>query len=157
MSRSRAATGTITAAVLVIVFGNQIVTKWINDTFTGDNVVSWFMHQLTWPNWTLSTSDKSNAALRTLIANDLRALLIIGLVGLLLYFVRKTFPEGFGGFLLGWSILIFASALAAFLTAFAIADPSVLEALSRAANAAVYGFFVGWILGITTSLGKNKG
>jgi len=157
MSRSRAATGTITAAVLVLLFGNQIVTKWINEEFSGDNVVSWFIRQLTWPNWTLSTANKSNEALRDLIADDLRAILIVGFVGLLLYLVRKTFPEGLGGFLLGWSVLIFAAALAAFLTAFAVADPSVLEALTRSAAAVVYGFFTGWILGITTSLGKNKG
>ena len=154
MTRSRSFTGTVTAAVLVVAFGNQWVSDWIRDHFTGDDVLSWFMHQLTSPSWSLSFSG-SDAELRAVVASDLRAVLTIVVVYVLLVSFRKTFPEGFAGFVLGWSTLIFASALAAFLSAFAASGATVLGALNAGAVASVYGLFVGWIVGFITSVGRN--
>jgi hypothetical protein len=154
MTRSRSFTGTVTAAVLVVAFGNQWVSDWIGDRFTGDSVLSWLMHQLISPSWSLSFSG-SDTELRTVVANDLRAVLTVGFVYVLLVAFRKTFPEGFAGFVLGWSTLIFASALAAFASAFAAPGPTVLGALNAAALAAIYGLFVGWIVGFVTSVGRN--
>jgi hypothetical protein len=146
--------GTVTAAVLVVAFGNQWVSDWVDDQFTGDNVLSWLMHQLTSPSWSLSFSG-SDSELRAVVASDLRALLTVGFVYVLLVSFRKTFPEGFAGFVLGWSTLIFSSALAAFASTFAASGATVLGALDAAAVASVYGLFVGWIVGFVTSVGRN--
>ena len=154
MTRSRSFTGTLTAAVLVVAFGNQWVSDWIRDRFTGDNVLSWFMHQLTAPSWSLSFSG-SDTELRTVVASDLRAVLTVGFVYVLLVAFRKTFPEGFAGFVLGWSTLIFASALAAFAAAFAASGATVLGAVDAAAVASVYGLIIGWIVGFVVSVGRN--
>jgi hypothetical protein len=89
------------------------------------------------------------------VASDLRAVLTIGFVYVLLVAFRKTFPEGFAGFVLGWSTLIFSSALAAFVSAFAASGATVLGALNAAAIGSVYGLFVGWIVGFVTSVGRN--
>ncbi len=154
MTRSRSFTGTVTAAVLVAVFGNQWVSDWIRDQFTGGDALSWLMRQLTSPSWSLSFSG-SDSELRTVVASDLRAVLTVGFVYVLLVAFRKTFPEGFAGFVLGWSTLIFASALAAFASAFVASGATVVAALNAAAVASVYGLFVGWIVGFVVSVGRN--
>jgi hypothetical protein len=154
MTRSRSFTGTVTAAVLVVAFGNQWVSDWIAQHVTGDNVVSWLLHQLTSPSWSVDFTG-SDAELRGVIAADLRAILTILFVYVLLVAFRRTFPEGFAGFILGWSTLIFASALAAFAAAFAVSNPTFLGALNGAATASVYGLFVGWIVGFVVSVGRN--
>ena len=63
--------------------------------------------------------------------------------------------RGFAGFVLGWSTLIFASALAAFAAAFVYPGATALGALNATTPAAVYGLFVGWIVGFITSVGRN--
>jgi hypothetical protein len=154
MTRSRSFTGTLTAAVLVVAFGNQWVSDWIGRQFTGDNALSWLMHQLTSPSWSVSFSG-SDAELRSVVASDVRAVLTVVFVYVLLVAFRKTFPEGFAGFVLGWSTLIFSSALAALVAAFVAPGATVLGALNAAAVASVYGLFVGWIVGFITSVGRN--
>jgi hypothetical protein len=154
MSRSRSFTGTVTTAVLVVVFGNQWVSDWIRDHIKGSNVVAYLIHQLTAPSWSLSFSG-SAAHLRTVVASDLYAVLTIVLVYVLLVAFRNTFPEGFAGFILGWSTLIFASAVAAFASAFVAPGATVLGALNAGAVASVYGLFVGWVVGFITSVGRN--
>ena len=154
MTRSRSFTGTVTAAVLVAAFGNQWVSDWIRGHVTGDNALSWLLHQLTSPSWSVSFTG-SDTQLRTVVAADVRAVLTVALVYVLLVAFRKTFPEGFSGFILGWSTLIFASAIAAFGAAFVAPNATVLGALNMAAVASVYGLFVGWIVGFITSVGRN--
>ncbi len=154
MTRSRSFTGTVTAAVLVAAFGNPWVSDWIAKQFKSDNVLSFFMHQLASPSWSVSFSG-SAAELRSVIARDMRAVLIVVLVYVLLVSFRKTFPEGFAGFILGWSTLIFAAAFAAFAAAFVLTDVTVLSALNAAAVGSVYGLFVGWLVGFITSVGRN--
>jgi hypothetical protein len=154
MTRSRSFTGTVTAAVLIVVFGNQWVSKWVDDHVTGQTVLSWLVHQLTSPTWSVSFSG-SDSELRTVVANDVRAILTVLFVYVLLVSFRKTFPEGFAGFVLGWSTLIFASALAAFAADFAVSNPTVLGALNAGSVASVYGLFVGWIVGFVVSVGRN--
>jgi hypothetical protein len=154
MTRSRSFTGTVTAAILVAAFGNQWVSDWIAKHVTGDNALSWLTHQLTAPSWSVSFSG-SDDELRSVIARDLRAVLTVAFVYVLLVAFRKTFPEGFAGFVLGWSTLIFSSALAAFVAAFVAPGATVLAALDATAPASVYGLFVGWIVGFITSVGRN--
>ncbi|HEY7223423.1 MAG TPA: hypothetical protein VH561_07430 [Micromonosporaceae bacterium] len=154
MTRSRSFTGTLTAAILVAVFGNQWVSDWLTKHVTGDNVGSWLIRQLIAPSWSVSFSG-SNDELRSVVARDVRAVLTIVFVYVLLVAFRKTFPEGFAGFILGWATLIFASALAAFAAAFVAPGTSVVDALNATAPASVYGLFVGWIVGFITSVGRN--
>ena len=156
MTRSRSFLGAITTAILVVAFGNQWVAKWIADHFgtSSDNPGNWLLHQLTSPSWSVSFNG-SDAQLRGVVAQDVRAILTIVIVYALLVAFRKTFPEGFAGFILGWSTLIFASVLAAFAAAFAVSNPTVLGALDAAATASAYGLFVGWIVGFVVSVGRN--
>ncbi|MGE5830330.1 MAG: hypothetical protein ACM30G_18485 [Micromonosporaceae bacterium] len=154
MTRSRSFTGTVTTAVLVVVFGNQWVSDWIQDHIKGSNVLSFFMHQLTSPSWSLDFSGP-DSALRTVVAADLRAVLTILMVYVLLVAFRNTFPEGFAGFVLGWATLIFASAVAALLATFVAPNASLLGALNAAALASIYGLFVGWVVGFIVSVGRN--
>jgi hypothetical protein len=93
--------------------------------------------------------------MRDLLAQDLRALFLIVFVAIILALVAKSVSGGAGGFVIGWAALIFGSALAAFITAFIIANPSLLGAFSAAAAASAYGLFVGWIVGIATATAKK--
>jgi hypothetical protein len=154
MTRSRSLTGTVTVAVLVAAFGNQWVSDWLDKQFKGDNLLTWFIHQLTSPSWSLSFSGSGNA-LRTVVARDVRAVLTVLIVYVLLVSFRKTFPEGFAGFILGWSTLIFSSALAALAAAFIIPGATLTAVLNAAGVASVYGLFVGWIVGFIVSVGRN--
>jgi hypothetical protein len=157
MSRTRTVTGAgvIATAALVLLFGNQAVTEWIAAHTVGDTVWGWFLRQLSWPSWAFGPRNDSAGAMRSLLAEDLRALFLVIFVAAILGLVAKTITGGAGGFLLGWATLIFASALAAFLTAFIISNPSFLGALGAAAAGSAYGLFVGWIVGIATATAKK--
>jgi hypothetical protein len=144
----------VTAAVLVAAFGNQWVSDWIDKHMTTLNTPNWLLQQLTSPRWTVDFSG-SNDHLRSVIASDVRAVLTVVLVYVLLVSFRKTFPEGFSGFVLGWSTLIFASAIATFVAAFIPTGARVLTALMAAGAASLYGLFVGWVVGFITSVGRN--
>jgi hypothetical protein len=51
---------------------------------------------------------------------------------------------------IGWAAYIFAAAAAGLLAAFLIATASLLGAFSWASGGAVYGLFVGWLVGLAT-------
>lgn len=157
MSRTRtvAGAGTIATAVLVLLFGNQAVTEWIARHTSGDTVWGWFLRQLSWPSWAFGPRDNSPGAFRNVLAEDLRALFLIAFVAVILSIVAKSISGGAGGFFLGWAAVIFASALAAFLTGFIISNPTILGALSLAAAGSAYGLFVGWLVGAATAGAKK--
>src|SRR4051812_31583595 len=75
-SRTPTAAGTVATAVLVLAFGNQAFTEW-EDRHAHNNTWGFFLRTLAWPRWAVGPSDSSNAAVRVLIANDLRAILLI--------------------------------------------------------------------------------
>lgn len=154
MTRSRSFTGTVTAAVLVAAFGNPWVSDWLADQFKSNGSLNWLVDWLTSPSWSVSFSG-SDTELRGVIASDVRAILTVVLVYVLLVSFRKTFPEGFAGFILGWATLIFASAIAALAAAFVIPGASVEGAFNAAGVGAVYGLFVGWLVGFIVSVGRN--
>jgi hypothetical protein len=156
MSRTRTVSGVITTAALVLLFGNQAVTEWVGRHTKADTLWGWFLRQLSWPAWAFGPRDDSAGAGRAVLADDLKALLLIAFVAAILAMVASSISGGSGGFFLGWAALIFASALAAFLTAFILSSPSFLDALNRAAAGSAYGLFVGWIVGITTAGAKKK-
>lgn len=157
MSRTRtiAGAGVIATAALVLLFGNQAVTEWIGRHTTADTVWGWFLRKLSWPSWAFGPHNDSAGAMRDLLAADLRALFLVLFVAMVLGLVAKSIAGGAGAFVLGWAALIFASALAAFLTAFIISNPTFIGALEAAADGSAYGLFVGWIVGIVTSTAKR--
>lgn len=160
MARTKtvAGAGTIATAALVLLFGNQPFTEWVaNHTSASGGAWDWFLRTLTWPRWAFGPADDSSGAMRRLLADDLRAILLLVFVAVILSFVAKSVSGGAGGFVLGWSAVIFASALAAFLTAFIVSNPSIVNAFQTAAAGSAYGLFVGWIVGAVTAGAKGSG
>jgi hypothetical protein len=155
MARTRTVTGAgvIATAALVLIFGNQAFTDWVHNHTRANSAWGWFLRVLTWPSWLIGTSN--TAGWRDVLAQDLRALLLIVFVAAILGMVSKSVTGGSGGFFLGWSALIFASALAAFITTFIVSHPTLLSALAAAAAGSAYGLFVGWIVGILTATAKS--
>jgi hypothetical protein len=156
-TRTVAGAGILATAALVLIFGNQAFTEWVGRHTNGDSAWGWFLRVLAWPRWALGPTDGSSSAMRRLLADDLRALLLVLFVALILSVVAKAVNGGVGGFFLGWSALIFASALAAFITAFIIANPSLVGAFQVAGEGSQYGLFAGWIVGIATGTAKGAG
>jgi hypothetical protein len=156
-TRTVAGAGTLATAVLVLAFGNQPFTEWVDrhTPNSSSNAWDWFLRVLTWPRWAFGPANDSGSAMRQLLADDLRAILLIVFVALILGWVSKAVTGGVGGFVLGWAALIFGSALAAFLTAFIVSNPSLLNAFSVAAAGSAYGLFVGWIVGAVTAGAKG--
>jgi hypothetical protein len=160
MSRTRTVTGAgvIATVALILIFGNQAVTEWVNRHYPNPNNESffgWLMHQLTWPAWLISPSNGSGAAARDLLSMDLRALFLVLFVALILSVVSKAVSGGGAQFFIGWAALVFASALAAFITSWIIANPALISSLYAAAAGSAYGLFVGWIVGIATGTAKK--
>ena len=154
-TRTVAGAGILATALLVLLFGNQAVTEWVDRHTTTNNLWGWFLDKLTWPAWALGPRNSSNDAMRDLLAADLRALFLVLFVALILGLAAKSISGGAAGFLIGWASLIFAAALAAFVTAFIISNPSLLGALGSAQAGSAYGLFVGWIVGIATATAKK--
>ncbi len=142
--------GTIVALILVLAFGNSAYRDWVNNNTGANNAGGFFLRQLTWPQWSFSSS----AALRDLLAADLKALLLVGFTAVFLSLLAVAPGWGFRGVLgaivAGWGAFIFAAALAGLLAAFLTVHASLLGAFTWAGTGAVYGLFVGWIVGLTT-------
>jgi hypothetical protein len=156
-SRTAVGAGVLAALLLVLIFGNQIFSEWVDRHSDVSTVRGFFLRTLSWPRWWISPRDGSGAAARELLANDLRALLLVLFVALVLSVAARSVASGGGAFVIGWASLIFGAALAAFTTEFIISDPTMLRALQSGAAAAGYGLFVGWIVGIAVSAGKRAG
>jgi len=156
-TRTVAGAGTLATAALVLLFGNQPFTEWVENHATSGSAWDWYLRILTWPRWAFGPSDDSSKEMRQLLADNLRAILLVAFVAIILSFVAKTVSGGAAGFFLGWSAVVFASALAAFLTAFIISNPSLIHAFQVAAGGSAYGLFVGWIVGAITAGAKGAG
>ena len=55
----------------------------------------------------------------------------------------------------GWGAYIFAGALAGLLTAFISAQATLFTALQWAGGGAIYGLFVGWIIGLASMAARR--
>lgn len=155
-SRTATAAGVVATLMLVLIFGNQAFTEWVTRHTHADTVWGWFLRELSWPAWAFGPTDDSRAAQRVLLAHDLRAFLLIVFVAGILAATAKSVGGG-GAFIVGWASLVFASALAALMTAFILAHPSWLEAFADASAGSAYGLFVGWIVGIAVASAKGGG
>ncbi len=149
-SRRRTATGvgTLIVAILVLVFGSPIYVNWVNANTSPTTAGGLFLRTLAWPAWSFD----SHVPVRDLLAQDLRAILVIAftaafltmLAGAELSRARGTFAA----FFTGWAAVIFAAALAGLLSAFISAQAGLYVALLWAVQGAAYGLLVGWIVGL---------
>jgi hypothetical protein len=142
--------------ILVLAFGNQAFTEWVQRHTNGNTVWGWFLRVLSWPSWAFGPENDSASATRDLLAHDLRALLLLVFVAVVLALSAKSAVGG-AAFILGWAALILGSALAAFLTLFITTNATLLGAFSSAAAGSAYGLFAGWIVGIAVAAGRGGG
>jgi len=66
----------LAALLLVIAFGNPAYTDWANN-HTSNDAWGFLLKQLAWPTWSFS----SDESVRTILANDVKAILLIVLTG----------------------------------------------------------------------------
>src|SRR5689334_23034117 len=118
--------GTIVALLLVLAFGNPAYRSWVDHNVSDKNAGGYFLHQLAWPGWSFN----SNESLRTLLSNDLKALLVVVFTAVFLSLLAVSPGWGFRGVLgavvAGWGAFIFAAALAGLVAAFVAANASLL-------------------------------
>ncbi len=141
-------TGTLVAFILVLVFGSPIFVDWVNNNTRADTAGGLFLRTLAWPAWSFN----SHSAVRDVLAQDLKAVLFIVLVAVFLTVLagaelsraRGTIAD----LVTGWSAVIFAAALAGFITAFASVHAGLYTALLWALGGASYGLITGWIVAL---------
>jgi hypothetical protein len=148
--RTVASAGTVVALILVLAFGNAAFRQWANNHTSTNDVGGFLLRQLAWPAWSFS----STSSIRDLLAADLKAVLLVVFTALFLSLFAVAPGWGVRGIIsavvIGWAAFIFAAALAGLLAAFFTANASILGAFSWASGGAVYGLFVGWLVGLAT-------
>jgi hypothetical protein len=154
--KSAPGAGTVAALILVLVFGSPWYQDWVTKNTDENSAGGWWLRILAWPHWTFNSSDP----LRTVIVNDLTAILVVVLTLLFLYLLpgsqlaraRGTLSQFFAG----WAASIFASGFAALLAALFLRNPTLVGAFRAGGGGAAYGLYVGWIVGLAT-LGGRRG
>jgi hypothetical protein len=155
--RVRTAPGTavVAAFILVLLFGSPVYVDWANRNASTHDSWGFFLKMLAWPSWSFSSED----SVQQVIANDIRAILLIVLTGVFVAVLAGSQLASARGsasqFFAGWAGYIFAGAFAGFLAAFIAVNASLLGAFGWAAAGATYGLFVGWIVGFAT-LGARR-
>ena len=149
-ARSRTATGvgTFVAFILVLVFGSPIFVDWVSDHTRADTAGGLFLRTLAWPAWSFN----ADMPVRDVLANDLKAILFVVFVALFLTLLagaelsraRGSVADLFSG----WGAVIFAAALAGFITAFLSVQTGLYTALLWALGGASYGLITGWIIAL---------
>ncbi len=151
--RSAAGTCAIATLVLVLAFGNPAYVDWANRNANTDTASGLFLRTLAWPTWHLEPANGSGAAIRDLLAADLKAILLILLVAVL---VGATITRsGFGAFVIGWGCTMLAAGIAGLLAAFLAHDASLHGAMLAAVGGAGYGLLVGWLIGLAALTGRH--
>ena len=144
--RVRTVTGTavLAALILVIAFGNPAYVDWAKSHPSND-AWGFFLKQLAWPTWSFS----SDESVRTILANDIKAILLIVLTGVFAsLLVGSSASRSAKLFFSSWGSYVFAGAFAGLLAAFIQVDASLRGAFDWAAGGGIYGLFVGWVLAI---------
>jgi hypothetical protein len=148
--------GTLAALILVLVFGSPFYRDWVTDNTNENTAGGWFLRLLAWPAWRFDSGD----SIQDIIADDLRAILVVVLAAVFLYLLVGTQLARARGtlsqFFAAWGAYIFAGAFAALLTTLIRSNPTLLGAFQAAGAGATYGLFVGWIIGIA-ALGGWRG
>jgi hypothetical protein len=144
----------LVALILVLAFGNPAYVDW-QARHAGNDAWGFILKTLAWPNWSFS----STQSLQTVLANDIKAILLIVFTGVFVAALAGSQLASARGslsqFFAGWGGYIFAGALAGFIAAFIQANASVVGAFGWASLGAVYGLFVGWIVGLAV-LGTRR-
>ena len=149
-TRRRTATGvgTFVAFLLVLVFGSPIFVDWVSDHTRPDTAGGLFLRTLAWPAWTFD----ADMPVRDVLAQDLKAILFIVFVGLFVGMLAgaelSRARGGLADLFSGWGAVIFAAALAGFLTAFLSEQTGLYTALLWALGGAQYGLITGWIIAL---------
>ncbi|HCT77501.1 MAG TPA: hypothetical protein DGG94_21370 [Micromonosporaceae bacterium] len=151
-SRYRTVPGaaTLVALILVLAFGSPAYVRWVQSNTDENSAGGWFMRLLAWPAWRFDDDE----SVQNLIADDIKAILVVAFTFLMMQ-VAATGTVG-GRLLAGWAAYIFAAALAGLLAAFVQIGPTLLTAFQNAGGGAIYGLFVGWIVG-AAALGGYRG
>lgn len=148
--------GTLAALLLVLVFGSPFYRDWVTDNTNENTAGGWFLRLLAWPAWRFDSGD----TLQDIIADDLRAILVVVLTAVFLYLLVGTQLARARGtlsqFFAAWGAYVFAGAFAALITTLFRSNPTLLSAFQAAGAGATYGFFVGWIIGLV-ALGGWRG
>jgi hypothetical protein len=148
--RTATSTGTLVAALLVLIFGSPWYVHW---TQSGNRGI--FLETLAWPAWTVD----DDASLRDLLGADLKAILVVAFTALFLNMLAGAELASARGtisaLLTGWAAYMFAPALAAFITTFLLPHASFSAATINAAAGASYGLIVGWIVGLASMAGRR--
>jgi hypothetical protein len=140
--------GTFVAFILVLVFGSPIFVNWVENNTRPDTAGGLFLRTLAWPAWSFN----ADLPVRDVLARDLKAILFIIFVGLFLTLLAGAELSRARGTLAdlvsGWGAVIFAAALAGFLTAFLSVQAGLYIALVWALGGAAYGLITGWIIAV---------
>lgn len=154
--RTAPGAGTLMALLLVLIGGSPMYRSWADSSTDENTAGGWWLRLVGWPAWSFD----ADQSVQNVLAADLKAILLILLTwGFLVLLPGSQLASARGGlsqFLAGWGAYIFAAVFAALLTAAILTNPSVLSAFQQAAGGAVYGVFVGWIVGAAT-LGARRG
>ena len=148
--------GTLAAFLLVLIFGSPFYRDWVTDNTNENTAGGWFLRLLAWPAWRFDSGD----TLQDIIADDLRAILVVVFTAVFLYLLVGTQLARARGtlsqFFAAWGAYVFAGAFAALITTLFRSNPTLLSAFQAAGAGATYGFFVGWIIGLV-ALGGWRG
>ena len=154
--KSAPGAGTFAALILVLVFGSPWFNDWVAKNTDPNSAGGWWLRVLSWPRWSFNSND----ALRTIIVNDLKAILVVVLTLVFLYLLpgsqlaraRGTISQFFAG----WAASVFGAGFAALIATLFLRNPSMVNALTQGGAGAAYGLYVGWIVGLAT-LGGRRG
>jgi len=141
--RATTAIGVVTAALLVGLFGSPVYVQWAADNARPDTAGGLFLRTLAWPAWSLNT----NASVREVLANDLKAIMVIAFAAVFLSILARVSPYATSMFN-GWAAFMFAGALAGFIAAFLSNSASLFTAMIWAVAGVAYGLLIGWIVGL---------
>src|ERR1700742_1206674 len=99
--RTAAGTAVVAALILVLAFGNSAYVDWARN-HTSNNAWGFFLRELAWPTWSFN----SDESVRTIRANDLKAILLIVLTGIFVTLLAGSQLSSARGsssqFLAGW-------------------------------------------------------
>ena len=146
--RTATGTGTLVAFILVLVFGSPIFVNWVNSNTRADTAGGLFLRTLAWPAWSFNSA----SPVRDVLAQDLKAILFVVLVAVFLTLLAgaelSRARGGLADLFSVWAAVIFAAALAGFITAFLSVHAGLYTALLWALGGAAYGLITGWIVAL---------